>query len=209
VSNDSVGTAIRLIEATLAGGDESAMHFREFLQFLLSRTIMKDTSFLKVQQRNDRFIISGPNYSNEQIATAKPKELLRSLKLNDGHYLYLFYEAALDRTDHDYLKIQLTKMSYHLDEWGREQLFRFDHLRKAPNKYPFSHLHVYGTWMHGYSGKELKSVHFPVIRPTVEGIIRLLIDEFGVPCSLPDKEWREMLDQSEQKFVEVMSKRSK
>ncbi|MEI6449137.1 MAG: hypothetical protein WCP98_04205 [Actinomycetes bacterium] len=52
----------------------------------------------------------------------------------------------------------------------------------------------------------LDRVHFPCGRPTVESVIRLLIDDFGVPSDAPEEIWRPPLAETERDFLNVAHK---
>jgi hypothetical protein len=50
----------------------------------------------------------------------------------------------------------------------------------------------------------LEDIHFPTGRVTLEAIIRLLADDFGVPTNEPETVWRPLLHDTEQQFVKIM-----
>jgi hypothetical protein len=47
----------------------------------------------------------------------------------------------------------------------------------------------------------LEHVHFPTGRPTLEGVIRCLIVQFGVPSHTEPEVWRPVLAESERRFL--------
>jgi hypothetical protein len=62
---------------------------------------------------------------------------------------------------------------------------------------------VYGNWHHDALTKEMKKVHFPVLRVTIESVIRLLVNEFGVETNTDEAIWRPMLAATEQEFLSI------
>jgi hypothetical protein len=211
--NSAVTEANRLINLAINGGDWSPIYFRELVQHLLSQTIVDSTSFVRITYSKESNIsyIHGPERSaSESRNSVKGNKPYSPLKLNDGNFLYLYYENFIDRDDNDWLKTNVTKMAYQFDEGGYQQLFRFDYNRLVRDKYPASHLHVYGKWDANRKTdklKDLPNIHFPIVRPTIEGIIRLLVDDFGVDTHTSRTIWEPMLDMTEQRFKEIMSKR--
>ena len=49
----------------------------------------------------------------------------------------------------------------------------------------------------------LEHVHFPTGRISLEGILRLLAEQFSVPCNEPETVWRPMLAEAERTFLEI------
>jgi hypothetical protein len=49
----------------------------------------------------------------------------------------------------------------------------------------------------------LEDVHFPTGRVTLESIIRLLIDDFGIPPAEPEDVWRPLLHETETTFLAI------
>lgn len=208
-ANEALANALRLLDLTLAGGKESPAHFRDLLQHLLSKTILHHTSFIRVLRRGQKFHFTGPDLDESAPASAG-SEPYRALKLNDGRFLYIWYEGTIAADDNQWLKIFQSKFSYRLDEGGYTEVFRFDHTRLMKNEYPSSHLHVNGKWTFEPPShfKDLPKIHFPVVRPTIEGVIRILINDFGVESSTERDLWEPMLEACEDRFKEVMSTRT-
>ena len=50
---------------------------------------------------------------------------------------------------------------------------------------------------------DLHRVHFPTGRMPLEGVIRLLADQFGVPCAEDASTWRPVLAETERAFLDI------
>jgi hypothetical protein len=128
---------------------------------------------------------------------------LDPLPLRDGRFLRLSMSLYVDVEDRNYLKVEEASYQYQEDREGRDWIFRYDYLRNPRDPYPASHLQVNGDLrVAGVlpAGTELEDVHFPVGRPAVEWVIRLLAEQFRVPCREPDAIWRPVLATSERLF---------
>ena len=53
------------------------------------------------------------------------------------------------------------------------------------------------------AGVPLARVHFPTMRVSLEAIIRLLVEDFRVPCEAPADVWRPVLAASEAAFLAI------
>jgi hypothetical protein len=91
------------------------------------------------------------------------------------------------------------------DAW----IFRYEYLRDPGTGYPHpqSHLHINGDL--AVAGvlpqrRALGRVHFPTRRMPLEGVIRLLAEEFDVPTATPPDVWRPLLAEAERAFLEVV-----
>lgn len=97
--------------------------------------------------------------------------------------------------------IQYIRDAHNEDSW----VFRYEYFRLAPNRYAPGHLHIRGSAHEPClptKGK-LEDVHFPTGRVTLEAIIRMLVDDFGVPSKEDDTIWRPLLHETEQAFIAV------
>lgn len=213
--NETLTSARNYIKEMYSGGDEAPAYFKEFAQLLLSKTIMDSKSHVCIYggNTNDITLISGPRRRpDEQEEAIKGRDIYHPLKLNDGNFLYLFFENFIDRNENNWLKTNISKMAYQLDSGGHKQLFRFDYNRLVKTRYASSHVHVYGSWRDGAKEaitnlKDMHKIHFPVVRPTIEGLIRILVDDFGVKTNTERDEWEPVLEATEKEFKEVMSKK--
>jgi hypothetical protein len=94
---------------------------------------------------------------------------------------------------------------YQGDQAGRDWVFRYDYIRDPRDHHPASHLQVRGA-LHTPvlpADKPLERVHFPTRRMSIEAIVRLLIQEFGVPPKRNDTFWRPLLTESTRLFYEI------
>ncbi len=126
--------------------------------------------------------------------------------LNDGRYLRI--SIVLYREPHEgghRLKVEQASYQYQLDEAGYNWVFRYDYRREPMDEHPATHLQVRGrllenvTMHHGL----LERVHFPTGRVSIEAVIRLLMEQFGMPPNYPPEMWRAILSESERSFEEI------
>jgi hypothetical protein len=85
-------------------------------------------------------------------------------------------------------------------------VFRYEYLRSPTHRYPASHVQVNGSLRAAGvlpAGVGLERVHFPVGRFPIEWIIRLLAEQFAVPCAAPPATWRPVLRESESIFADI------
>jgi len=100
------------------------------------------------------------------------------------------------------MKVEDANYQYQLDRQGDCWIFRYDYERNPPNEYPPSHLHIRGN-LHEIClppAKQLEDIHFPVLRGSIESVIRLLV-QFGVRCNKAQSFWRPVLALSEGLFL--------
>lgn len=109
----------------------------------------------------------------------------------------------------DRLKVSTASFQYQAeadpgtDAW----IFRYDYLRdSAGDPHPQSHLQVNAELivpdtlpMH----RPLARVHFPTRRMPLEGVIRLLAEQFDVPTAQPPEYWRPLLAEAERAFLTI------
>lgn len=132
------------------------------------------------------------------------RDPLDPLPLRDGRFLRMTVSLYVDVEDRNYLKAEQASYQYQVD--AEEWIFRYEYLRNPPHHYPASHLQVNadlrvpGTLP---AGTELKDIHFPVGRFSLEWVIRLLAEQFGVPCQERPEIWRPVLAESERIFVGI------
>lgn len=181
--------------------DESVEGFRCLLDRVLRLTILDDRSYVRtVTNRED---------ADSPRILAGPDGVEDPLLLNNGYYLRLIVDVAWDGTR---LQVAESTFQYQVDQAGSNWLFRYDFLRNRPNEKPEAHLHISGKLDESFELPEnrwtLKDVHFPTAkRVSVESVIRLLADDFQIPCNNQDeldlgddkKEhlWRAVLRESE------------
>ncbi len=205
--------AIGHINATLNGGPDAVYAFREMIMLQLGRTILDTKSFVTVQSADWRsnFVIAPPPRSLNNIALASEgSEIYTALKLNNGHFLDLQFSLFVDKSD-NFLKVESSRMAYQADDTGHDQFFRFEMNRQPQTHYPFSHLHVNGNWKPGKAERpiEMEKIHFPIARPTIENLIRVLVYDFNVPSHVQPKVFEPVLRKCEQAFLRVARTTSK
>lgn len=184
-----------LTERFKAGGSGAADGFRELANLLLRSTVAADTGWLQLQwaeAHNNLWVLGGPDGPTDPI------------ELRDARYLRVAMTLYLD-PESNRLKVKQSSFQYELPGNNDEWLFRYDYLRElGSSPYPTSHLNVNGHFPE-FAGDSisLPKIHFPVMRPTLEGVIRLLADGFGVGCAEPVEVWRPMVAASEEAFYEI------
>lgn len=129
------------------------------------------------------------------------------VQLNDGRYLRVSIILYLEphETGHR-LKVEQASYQYQSDEAGDRWVFRYDYRREPTDLHPATHLQVRGRLVEEdvapYRGV-LDRVHFPAGRVSIEAVIRLLIEQFGVHAGTPPEVWRAVLAESERPFEEI------
>ena len=128
------------------------------------------------------------------------------LPLNDGRFLRISVTLHLAPSEGNRrLKVEESSYQYQLDSEGDRWVFRYDYLRHPPDSRPASHLQIRGGLTEEClpNEVELKRVHFPTDRISLEAVIRLLADEFRTPCNSPPEVWRRLLFESESSFLQI------
>jgi hypothetical protein len=131
----------------------------------------------------------------------------KTIVLTNGRYLQ-FVVALYSNADGEdgYLRASLSKFQYQADEVGKDWVFRYDYERDPRGVRPaVAHLHVRGAFecRDLDCEREMKKVHFPSGRPTLEATIALLIDQFDVTANSPEEIWRPALEGSQRQFLAV------
>lgn len=122
------------------------------------------------------------------------------LRLRDRGYLRLSMAMEIR---HGRFLVAESSYQYQHDEDDRRWVFRYDYRRNPNDPYPGAHLQVRGALEEPTAdGRALERVHFPTGRVSLESVIRLLVEEFRVPCGLPLEVWRPLLEESERLFHE-------
>ena len=130
----------------------------------------------------------------------------KTIVLTNGFYLQFVVALYLSDGSDGHLRASLSKFQYQADEAGKDWVFRYDYERDPRGVRPsVAHLHVRGAFecRDLECDREMKKVHFPTGRPTVESTIALLIEQFEVPSNSPEEIWRPALDDSQRQFLEV------
>lgn len=128
------------------------------------------------------------------------------LPLNDKRYLRLTMSLFRERVPEGWrLKMEKSAIQYQVDAEGQQWMFRYDYLRYPPDPHPAAHIQVRGSLTEPAlpPGVPLERVHFPTMRVSLEAVIRLLAEDFRVPCRTPADVWRPVLAESETAFLAV------
>jgi hypothetical protein len=128
------------------------------------------------------------------------------LPLTDGRFLRFSLTVFREQTKDGYrIKVSDSSYQYQIDREGEQWIFRYDFLRNPPEPHPASHLQLNATVADGWlpAGVPLGRIHFPTDRVSFEAVIRLLVDQFGVPSHEPPEVWRPLLAESEAVFMGI------
>jgi hypothetical protein len=179
--------------------------FRELTAVLLNLTVLDPSSHVRLsylEGRHDRAVLGGPQGPTDPLL------------LTDGRYLRVSISVFIDHDDErgPFLKVRESSLQYQADREGRDWVFRYDYLREpGPDPHPTAHLQVNAdlrTVEVLPPGAPLARVHFPTGRISIEAVIRLLIEQFGVQAREPTEVWREVLAETEQAFLGAHTPRS-
>jgi hypothetical protein len=185
----------------MLGDKRSAEAFRELATFLLDLTVAKrDYPGLWLA----RAAGAAATRSTLQAST----EPGSPVPLNDGRFLRLhFLLERMHTPDGWRLKVQESSFQYQADQDGERWIVRYDYLREpGPDPHPQAHLQIRGALIEtGVPARRgvLEHVHFPTGRVPLEAMIRLLADQFSVPCNTEPALWRPVLAASERTFQEI------
>ncbi len=141
----------------------------------------------------DRYVVSSPVDRS-------------ALPLNDGRYLRLTIALYFEQNpESQRLKVHSASYQYQQDTEGERWIFRYDYLRQPPEPHPADHLQIRGELIEKClpAHRTLERVHFPTMRVSLEAVIRLLADQFGVRCTQRSGVWRPMLAASEAAFLGI------
>lgn len=183
-----------------AGENESFEAFRKLVQLLLANTVCANTVFPTVfrgEQDNVRTL----------GGTRKPGEPIR---LRNDRFLQLSVVLARRRNAEGVWRLQVAESGYkyQLTPDGDSWIFRYDYHRVRSDVHPRGHVHLNGDLkasdgLDGARYDTLERVHFPTGRVSLEAVVRLLVEQFGVSTNPSCPEWRRLLAESEQLFHDV------
>jgi hypothetical protein len=176
---------------------DSLEAFRELAAFLLALTAMDASGGVRITYHsNDRSrgVLGGWGGPTDPIP------------LRDGRHLRLSVSVELHETPHGTrLKVMTSSYQYQSDREGDDWICRYDNLRvPGADPHPQSHVQINA----GFRGQavpavDLRRVHFPTGRMPLEGVIRLLAEQFGVPCAEDASTWRPVLAETERAFLDI------
>lgn len=192
-----LGRARELTETYKGRGPQAADAFRELTDFLLRLTILAPAGGVR--------FASGPRGTQDLVlgGWSGPDD---PLPLRDGRYLRLTMRLYIaPETEGSRLKVATSSYQYQMDREGERWILRYDYLRNPPDPHPAAHVQIRGTLVEEClpHGTPLERVHFPTARVSLEAVIRLLADQFGVPCQRRPELWRPVLSDTEQAFLEI------
>ncbi|MGC9538017.1 hypothetical protein [Streptomyces sp. UG1] len=183
------------------GGRQSAKAFRDLAQKLLAITVMAQGQHLVLrpnQTGTGPWVMEGAHKS--QIASDAGM-----VKLRDGHWLRVGYLLSL--TANDRLAVTESKIQYQWTDGDRSEVFRYDYAYEAEGQHPAAHLNIHALLRQpddlGSSEWPLERVHFPTGRTSLEQVLRLLAQGFGVATAKSIEVWEPVLAEAERMFYEV------
>ncbi len=193
-----LGRIRHLTQRYLGGGPEAFEPFRELLDLLLRVTVLHHQGTVRLTRRHGeaaRGVLSGWRGPGDP------------LPLRDGRYLRLDMELYVaPPEEQNRLKVYEASYQYQVDLDGDRWIFRYDYRRSPPDPYPAAHFQVRGTPVEADclpADVPLERIHFPTDRVSLEAVIRLLADQFKVPCAESGNIWRQVLQESEAVFAEI------
>ena len=132
------------------------------------------------------FTVQGGKEEKFMVAGWRPND---PVPLNDSRYLRLAISLQLiDTPQGPRLKSIDSSFQYQLDKEGDRWIFRYDYLRHSAD-HPPAHFQIRANLSENsvltQQRQTLERIHFPTSRVSLEAIIRLLVDEFGINCNEP------------------------
>jgi len=184
----------------MAGGPRAFDAFRELVQLMLGSTVLADGQFVR--------LVRGKTGSDETRALGGPGGPTSPVQLRDGRWLRVAIDLYLaPHPGGTRLKVRKSSYQYQVDQDGQQEVFRYDYLREpGEDPHPTAHLNVHGSLDAAGvlpAGATLARVHFPTDRISLEAVLRLLAQDFGVPCAERPEVWRPVLTESETAFREI------
>jgi hypothetical protein len=182
------------------GGPAAFGAFRDLGALLFGLTVLRHDGIIRLSYGptgRDRAVLGGATGPTDP------------LPLNDGRFLRLSVSLYLDLDDERgrLLKVSTSSYQYQADQAGKRWIARYDYLREpGPDPHPQAHLQIRGALTEGAAlprDRTLARIHFPTGRVSIESVIRLLADQFEVPCNEPPETWRPVLAEAEQTFLGI------
>lgn len=99
------------------------------------------------------------------------------------------------------LKVDEANVQFQADREGKRWIVRYDYRRHPKDQYAAGHVQIRATLAE--TGQPIERTHFPTGRVSLEAILRLLIEDFGVPPRESAENWRAALAESEAAFLEI------
>lgn len=194
-----LGRIRELTRTYLAGGPDCFGAFADLVGLLLRLTVQLGTGGI--------VLVPGPRPRDRMIVYGAVGDEASLVPLTNGAFLRLHIVLFRERRGDDFrLKVEQAVYQYQLDALGSRWVFRYDYLRQPPDPHPASHLQIRGKLFEAEAGVYrgmLERTHFPTGRVSIEAVIRLLIEQFGVPANKPQDFWRRVLAESEAEFERI------
>ena len=177
--------------------------FRYLLRLLLENTV------LAARQPGPGVYYARGTRDRADIGGVGRDQVLTPLQLRDDGWLRLSVSLVVEETEHGRrLKASRSSFQYQArpEPDTQDWIFRYDYLRDPRDRYPAAHLQVNADLRVGGVLRDIKPlsrVHFPTDRVPLEGAIRLLAEDFDVPCAQPPEVWRPVLAEAEKVFKQI------
>ena len=175
--------------------NDSCVAFAALNHKLLRTTVLAATTIFPNLQKGPTGV----------FALGRPGE---PLQLRNGWFLRLLLtfkvEPSLSAGGAQKLKTLSSSIQYQRGPTDDSWVFRYEYSRLATNHYAPGHFHVRAVPIEPVAlSRNLEDVHFPTGRVTLESIIRLLIDDFGIAAAEPEEVWRPLLFETETAFLTI------
>lgn len=179
-----------------SGAPEGFEAFRELVDLILRVTVLAEHGGVRLAE--------GPRANTLALGGwSGPGD---PLPLRNGRFLRLAMTLFREPVEGGHrIKVAESSYQYQIDPSGRDWIFRYDFLRYPPEPHPASHLQINGHLPAEYlpAGTPLARIHFQTDRVSLEAVIRLLVDQFGLPTNEVNEVWRPVLAESEARFLEI------
>jgi len=177
--------------------------FRDLLRLLLETTVIDP------HQPAPGVYYARGTRDRADIGGVGRYQVLTPLPLRDGRWLKLAISLFVEETKHGRrLKSSQSTFQYQArpEPDTGDWIFRYDYLRDPRGSYPPAHLQINADLRVGAvlpDIRPLARVHFPTDRVPLEGVIRLLAEDFDMPCAQPAEVWRPVLAEAEKVFKQI------
>lgn len=186
------GEVRRLNQQYLAGGWDAFEGFYQLASLLLTNTVVARHGSICLSRHPDR---------HNAMFLGGWRTVTDPLPLTNGGFLRYTVTLYLD-ADTNRLKVERAAYQYQLTADNSSWVFRYDYTRTPVKSEPGAHLQLRGSLIDPPGG-ELQDLRFPTGRVSIEAVIRLLVESFGVPCAEWQEKWREVLATSEEAFLRI------
>lgn len=184
--------------AIKSGTRQSLESWRDLANLLLRVTVADSAEHIRLS-----WPAGGKRIAAQFGRKDEPPTLLRN-----GKYLRVLQSLSIEPSDEHgpRLKVLASVYQYAADATESNWLFRYDYVRVPPNKYPGAHLQICKAAppdLPCLPAKPVERIHFPTGRVSLEAVLRLLIEDFGIEAATPEHYWRGVLRASEDEFYKI------